>query len=96
MTATRLRGEGLVQLDEVELVDGDAGAREQLADRGTGPIPITAGSTPATAEPRKVAEGLDPELARPLGARDDERRGAVVDPARVARRHRAVLRGTPA
>jgi len=43
-----LGGERLVELDEVVVVDGPTGAVKQAAVAGTGPIPITVGSTPAT------------------------------------------------
>jgi hypothetical protein len=51
-------------------------------------MPITEGSTPATAVVTMRASGFMP-LQR-ITADDDERRCAVVDAARVARRHAAV------
>ena len=55
-----------------------------LRTAGTGPMPITRGSTPATARPDERAERLDAELLRLLLAREHERGGAVVEPRRVA------------
>ena len=47
-------------------------------------MPITRGSTPATALPNEAPQRLRAELARLLLARDHERCGAVVEPARVS------------
>ena len=63
---------------------------------GIGPMPITRGSTPATAEPTNAPSGSTPSSRALLLARDHERGGAVVDAARVPGRHGAVRRGTPA
>ena len=54
-------------------------------------MPITRGSTPATALADEAAERLRAELARLLLAREHERGGAVVEPGRVPGRDRAVL-----
>ena len=86
-----LRRERLVQLDEIELVDGHPGAVEELAHGRDGPDAhhrrVDAGGRRAG----EHAERLDPERPRPLLARDHERRGTVVDPARVARGDRPAL-----
>ena len=74
----------------------DAGPLEQLADGGHRPDPhdrrVDARGRRADERP----ERLDPERPRAFLARDDERRGAVVDPARVPGRDRAARPGTPA
>ena len=61
-----------------------------LRTAGTGPMPMTRGSTPATAPGDEAAERLDAELGGPLGAGDDQRGCPVVDAARVARRDGSV------
>ena len=86
-----LRRERLVELDEVDVSGGDARPLEQLAD----------GRNRADAHDPRVdarrggaderAERVGAQLARRLLARDHERRGAVVDAARIAGRDRAVL-----
>ena len=58
---------------------------------GTGPMPMTAGSTPATAVETTRASGLQPQLARPLRLHEQHRRRAVVDPGAVAGRDRAAV-----
>ena len=58
---------------------------------GTGPMPITDGSTPATAVLTTRARGAQAKLARPTGLHEHEGRRAVVDARRVARRHAAAL-----
>ena len=73
-----LGGERLVQLDQVELVDADPRPLQQLATAGTGPMPITRGSTPTTALADERRQRLGAQLARPLLARDHERCRAVV------------------
>jgi hypothetical protein len=87
----RLRGEGLVELDEVDVVDGHAGPVEQLAHGGHRPDAHHRWVDPDDRRADERAQRLDPKVARPLLARDHERRGAVVDPARVAGRDRAAL-----
>ena len=86
-----LRRERLVQLDEVDLVERDAAALEQLAhgrDRADAHhARVDAGDRAAD----ERAERLDAELARLLLRRDHERRRAVVDPGCVAGRDRAAL-----
>ena len=81
-----LRGEGFVQLDEVELVDADAGAVEQLADGRDGADAHHARVDARDGAADEAPERLAAELAGLVRAGDDEGRGAVVDPARVARR----------
>ena len=52
-----LGGEGLVELDEVEVFDGEARALQRLAGGGHGPKPMTSGSTPAAAQDTSRAMG---------------------------------------
>ena len=86
-----LRREGLVQLDEVELARLDAGAREQLphgrnrADAHDPRIDARDGAR------HESSERLGAERRGLLRARDHERGGAVVDPARVPGGDGAVL-----
>ena len=87
---TRLRGEGLVQLDQVDLADATPARSSSLRTAGTGPIPITRGR-PRRRRGDERPERLGAELACALLAGDHERGGTVVDPARVARRHRAAF-----
>ena len=55
MHRERLRREGLVQLDDVDLVERLAGPRvEGLRTAGTGPMPMVVGSTPQTAQDRML------------------------------------------
>ena len=70
----RLRGERLVELDEVDVVDAEAGALERRRDAGIGPRPIVAGSTPATADATEPGDRPQPELARPRRARHQHAR----------------------
>src|SRR3954447_8997849 len=65
-----LRGEGLVQLDEVDVGDGDARAREQLLDRRDRADPHHARVDTRDGRADEGAEWLDAELARALVARD--------------------------
>src|SRR6266511_879687 len=87
-----LRGERFVQLDEVDLLDPDAGSLEQLpygrdrADAHHARIDTGDGA----ADER--AEGLHAQLLSLLLARDHECRGAVIDAARVARRDASPVR----
>ena len=45
----RLRGERLVQLDQVDLIERQPGLLEHLRIAGTGPMPNSSGATPAVA-----------------------------------------------
>src|SRR5215210_3796002 len=86
-----LRGEGLVQLDQVDVVSADSGPLEQLAHRRNGADPHHARVDAGDGRADEGAEGLEPELPRALLARDHERGGTVVDAARVAGSDRASL-----
>ena len=84
--------EGLVQLDEVDVVDVEAGALERLAAwPGPGPMPMYAGSTPAAPLDTMRASGSRPSSRGALLGRQHHARGAVVDLRRVAGGHRAAL-----
>ena len=86
-----LRRERLVQLDEVEVGDADAGPREQLAHGRHRPDAHHARIDAGDGAADEAAEGLGAERARLLLARDHERGGAVVEAARVAGGDRAAL-----
>ena len=68
----RLRGERLVQLDEVEVADREPGAVEQLAHRGHRPDPHHARVDTGDRRGDERAERLDPERARLLLRGDDD------------------------
>src|SRR5215218_3087926 len=85
----RLRRERLVQLDEVECGGVDADPAEELAHRGHGANAHHARTDAGDGAADERAERLDPQVPRLLLGRDDERRGAVVDPGRVAGSDRA-------
>ena len=88
----RLRGEGLVELDQVEVLDADARhARAPGATRGSGRAPMIAGSTPATAEATMRAIGRRPSSRARASPRRGGRPRAVVDPGAVAGRDRAAV-----
>src|SRR5262245_9480725 len=81
-----LRREGFVQFDEVEVGGLDTGAGQNLSHRGDGPDAHNAWIDPGDRARDEATERLEVELARLLLAREDESRGAVVDPARIAGR----------
>ena len=86
-----LRGERLVQFDQVEIADLEARARENLPhgrDRADAHDPRIDARDRARDE---AAERLGAQLLRALLARDHERGGAVVHAARIPRRHRPAL-----
>ena len=86
----RLRGERLVELEEIDVLDLQPGGLSTLRTAGTGPMPMISGGTPATAKARKQPSGLTPEL--PWRARRTSRttrRGAVGERRRVAGGDRA-------
>ena len=92
MTARLCDGERLVQLDQVEVGHLDAGAFEQLPHRRHRADPHHARVDPCHGgrdEARRAARRR--ARCRLLLARDHERGGAVVDPARVAGGDGAVL-----
>src|SRR6266540_4164990 len=79
-----LRRKRLVQLDEVDLVDADTCALEQLPDCGNRPDAHDTRVDPGDRASGEAAERLDAELLRLRLARDHERGGPVVDPAVVS------------
>ena len=69
-----LHGEGFVQLPQVDVArPSGRGASSSLGTANTGPMPISSGSQPATAKPRKTPLRLDAERLGPL-ARHQQRR----------------------
>ena len=56
----RLRGEGFVQLEEIDLSTRQPRALERRVTAGTGPMPMTFGSTPVVAYARMRASGAVP------------------------------------
>ena len=49
LAGEHLRGERLVQLEQVDAVERQVRPQKRLASRGHGPSPMNAGSTPAAA-----------------------------------------------
>ena len=86
-----LGGEGLVDLDQVDVVDGHAGPLEGLADGLDGPEAHDLGVEAGHAAGHDAGQGGDAELAGPGVAHDDDRGRAVVERAGVAGRDRAAL-----
>src|SRR6185437_12426766 len=83
--------ERLVQLHQVEVADGQAGAFQQLADGRYRPDPHYARIDARNRTPDEPAERLDAQGCSPLFTRDHERGRSVVDAARVAGGDRAAL-----
>src|SRR5581483_5601591 len=81
-----LRGEGLVELDQVDLLERHTRPREQLLDRRDRPDAHDAWIDAGRGRADERAERLDAELVRPLLARDHEGGGAVVEARGVAGR----------
>ena len=82
-----LRREGLVGLDQVEVVDRSS--RPSSAPRakpGSGPVPMIDGSTPACAQETMRASGVLPRLGGFARLHQHHRRGAVIDAGGIARR----------
>ena len=81
-----LGGEGLVDLDQVDVVDGHAGPLRGPGGRPRpGPRPMISGLSPVTPLATMRASGVMPS-SRGLGvAHHDHRRRAVVERAGVAR-----------
>src|SRR3989442_12676180 len=84
-TRNRLRGKCFIQLDEIDLIDCEAGSFEGCLRRWNRPEAHT-GEIHACDRCRKnTSEWLV------CGSRDQESSGAVIDPAGARRRHRPVL-----
>ena len=79
-----LSGERLVDLDQVDLIEGEAGGVEGAADGRTGPIPMNAGSTPATPWATMRASGWASSRPAAASVADDDAGGAVVERRGVA------------
>ena len=86
-----LRREGLVGLDQVEVVGLPAGLLRAAREAGIGPEPMMAGSTPACAQDTIRASGVLPSLAASARAHQHHGGGAVVDARGVAGGDRALL-----
>ena len=86
----RLGGEGLVQLDHIQLCERKPREREHLARRRHGSHPHDARLDPGGG--RRDDAGARGEAPAPHGALrgDEQRAGAVVDTRGIAGRHRAV------
>ena len=84
-----LRGERFIQLDEIDLIEREAGQFQRLADRGhrsdAEPLGFDAGGR----ERDEAAQRRQPGCARAFGGCDDDRGRAVAGLRRVARRHAA-------
>jgi hypothetical protein len=86
-----LRSEGLVELDEVDLIDRQAGLLEQLARGRSGSDPHDARWNTCDGRGDHARLGREPEALH-CGLRGDQQRaGTVVDARRVAGRHGAGL-----
>jgi len=72
-----LRGEGFIDFNQVDVVELEPGRSKALCVAGTGPMPITEGSTPATAMALFSLLVSDHSLAFFFG-HDEESRGANV------------------
>jgi hypothetical protein len=67
----RLAGEGLVELDEVEILDAEAGALERLAGGRDGPDPHDGGIHAGDSGRDHPGQRLQPELAGDAGFDQD-------------------------
>src|SRR6267143_6873586 len=83
--SNRLRGKRFIELDEIDLIDCEAGAFEGFLGRRNRPEAHTAWIHPSDGCRNNASEWLV------CGSRDQERSGAVIDPAGARRRHRPVL-----
>src|SRR5207237_381663 len=87
----RLDGEGLVQLDQADLLDPDAGPLERLPGRGDRTESHRPRLDPGRRGGDDAHERREAELPRLAIAHQEDRRGPVVDPARIACRDRPAL-----
>ena len=60
MQATRLRREGLVELDDVDVGHGEPARLSALRVAATGPMPMISGAQPETAIERTRASAVRP------------------------------------
>src|SRR2546422_2613777 len=86
-----LRGEGLVQLDDVDVLELEPRMLEQLRHREDGPDPHLVGLAGREHAAAEEAERPHAERLRTLGRHDERRRGAVRELGGVAGRHRTAL-----
>src|SRR5690606_29500992 len=86
-----LSREGLVDLEQVDVVDLQARLREQLADGGHRPDAHDVGVDPGDGEAAQAPERLDAQLLRLALAEQHGRGRAVAERRAVARRHAAAL-----
>src|SRR5918993_5277862 len=89
-----LRGEGFVQLDEVDLVEPQLLSFEQAGDRGDGADAhhLRRDARELVIDDARQRLRAPARFAQGFLAEDDQRRRAVRDARRVARRHGAFLR----
>ncbi len=78
------RGKGLVDLDDVDLVERQPGLASAFRTASGLPWSMSTGSTPDTANDTKRARGRSPSRSGAPGRGDQHRRGAVADLAGVA------------
>ena len=86
-----LRREGLVGLDQVEVLDGPAGLLQRLLGSGDRPRAHDRGVDAGVCPGDDAGERRDAPLPGLLQRHEDDGRRAVVDAAGAARRDRAVL-----
>src|SRR2546429_1832956 len=87
----RLDGEGLVQLDQADLLDPDAGPLKRLPGRGDRTEAHRPRLDPGRRGGDDPNERREAELPRLAIAHQEDPRGPVVDPPRIARRDRPPL-----
>src|SRR6266699_1704840 len=83
-------GEGLVDLPEVDVVRLEVDPCERLANRGDRAVEHDRRVRAGDARGNKPRAGLELQLLRCLRIRDQDRAGAVVDAARVARSNSSI------
>src|SRR5213595_2342996 len=86
-----LRGEGLVQLDDVDVLELEPRMLEQLRHREDRPDPHLVGLAGREHAAAEEDERPHAERLRTLGRHDERRRGAVRELGGVAGRHRTAL-----
>src|SRR5437667_12134155 len=86
-----LRGEGLVQLDDVDVLELEPRLLEPLRHRDGRPDPHLVGLAGREHAAAEEAERPHAERLRTLGRHDERRRGAVRELGGVAGRHRTAL-----
>ena len=89
-TGQHLGRERLVQLDEIDVVEGEPGARQRLPDRGHRSDPETLRLHAGGGVGDESGERLEPGPLGPFPRRDHDGGGAVAHLRRVAGGHRAL------